>query len=269
MSKLSKDILGKIKKQNVVPKSKWHFHLLRGLIWSAVIFTLIFAALSSAIVIRHLWATDWELARSISESSIQSILGLLPYMWLIVIALIIFVGDRLFKKTRKGHRFSALNVLLASLILSLVLGTGFFATNADQPFENAIRKNFKPYEMWEIRKHKRLVAPDRGAIAGKVEEIDGEKITIRDFKDREWTVETDRTYFHDKRTPDVGDTVGIMGERLDESHFKAHRVKYWEHMGIQREELKRKIQEAEIEFDGEKLREFKVLRSDWEKSEFR
>jgi len=235
MSKLSKDILGKIKKGQIDLKPKWYFRLLRGAIWSAVIFVIIFAALSSAIVIRNLLATDWELARSISDSSIKSILALLPFIWITVIILLILAGDKLFRQTKRGYKYRTMSIILASVIVSLALGTGLFAADADQPFENAIRENFKPYQAWEMKKRQRLVRPNHGAIAGEVQEIKEGKIRIRDFQNREWTVETNKTRYHNERIPEVGDKVGIMGKKVDEESFKAERVKSWQNLQKEKE----------------------------------
>lgn len=227
MNHLSKDILEKIKKGQVELRPKWYFRALRTAIWSAVIFVSIFAALSSAIVIRHVLSTDWELARSISDNSIISTLSLLPYLWIGVITLLILASDLLFRNTNKGYRYRTTSVIMASVIISLAIGTGLFAADADQPFEAVIRKNIKPYEQWETKRQVKFVAPEKGGIAGEVESADKEIIRIRDFRGNSWDIDTKETKYTRGRLPEKGERIGVMGEKTQEGAFKAKRIRSW------------------------------------------
>ena len=224
MSKLSKDILAKIKKENVTPKSRWYFNALHTAIWTAVIVTIVLGSLGIAVAIRHLTLTDWELANQISSNP----LNFMPVLWFGIIALAIFIADQIFKKTRKGYKFKVSHVLIASILLSITLGSGFFMVEADQTFENTIRKTIKPYQQWEDKRAAKFVAPQQGVIAGEITHIDlGEEWRVVDFKGKLQAVDIREAQIEPNVDQSIGTKVIVKGKVYDE-RFKADYVKNFE-----------------------------------------
>lgn len=257
MSKLSKNILDQIKKKNVKPKSRYYFVALHAAIWMAVIVTIIFGSLGIAVAIRHLTLTDWELANQISSNPIS----FMPLLWFGIIALAIFVADQIFKRTKKGYRFKISHVVIASLLLSITLGSGLYMVEADQGFEGVIRDKIKPYQQWEERRAAKFVMPHLGVLAGEITEIEEDWMVV-DFSGKEWRVDISEARISPDFEPAVGEKVGMKGERLSKEEFQAHHIKEFEDAREQfrknverRERMKQVIRENIPEEETRKLRQ--------------
>jgi len=228
MNKLSSKILEHIKKQNVTPRSRWYFALIHTLLGTAILTSIMVGGIAVAIVIRDLALTDWELAREFAGNNTRSFLMVIPYLWLIFIGLTILLTDSLYKHTKKGHRIKLWHLVVISIVLSIVFGGLFFFTKADQPIEESLSKNFKPYAEWKIRRDQVFVAPEKGVIAGKIVEIDeNKKMRVVDFKEREWIIDGTEFRTREGKPYEVGERIGVIGEKTNHEHFKARRISSW------------------------------------------
>ncbi len=226
--KLSDKILEKIKKENVTPKPRWYFVLMHFLLGMAVFISMVVGSLAVAIVIRNFNLTDWELAHQITGGRIKSVVVVLPYLWLAFIGLVILIADRLFIHTKKGHRVKPWIIAMGTILGSIVLGTGFYYSKLDQPIENILREHVQIYKEWEIKKHEIFASPDHGVLAGKIIKIDPKnEWLIVDFKGKEWFINIQNAELKFKGEPELYMMVGIMGEKIDDSHFEAHHIRLW------------------------------------------
>lgn len=228
MNKLSSKILQKIKKEKVTPRPRWYFILMHTLLGTAILTSIIIGGIAVAIVIRHFTLTDWELARQFAGGHVRSFFLIIPYIWLIFIGLTIFLADLLFKHTKKGHRIELWKLVAASVALSIIFGSLFYFTKTDQPIEEGLRKNLRPYEQWENKRNQIFVAPEKGVLAGEIVRINqDEEWIVVDFKDKKWLVDISDAMMRGELTFEVGMRVGMIGEMIDQDHFKAKRIGPW------------------------------------------
>ena len=229
MDRLSEKIVGKIKEEKVKPKPRWHFMVMHLFLISTIVLSIIFGSMAFAVIIRKITLTDWELARLSAGGSIRPIIQLLPYLWFIFVILAIFIADRLFKKTKTGHRRKPWMILLGSVLLSMNFGYIFFITHFDQPFEKTFRNHLPYYQLMEEKQHGLFIAPEKGLLAGKIIEINTENNwMIIDFKRHEWLVDVSSAEFKTHFEPEIGLMVGIMGKTQKRGQFEATVVEIWE-----------------------------------------
>ncbi|MBN2307178.1 hypothetical protein JXD20_04285 [Candidatus Peregrinibacteria bacterium] len=228
MTKLSTKILEKIRKEKMIPKSRYYFILMHTLLGTAILSSVMIGGIAIAIVIRHLTLTDWELAHQFTGSHIRSALLIAPYIWLIFIGISILLADTLYKHTKKGYRLKLWQLIMTSVILSFVFGGTFYVTKADKPIEFSLSKKIPSYAEWKIKKAQIFVAPEKGVIAGEIIAIDeDEKMTIVDFKEKKWIIEKGEMRSRNEKPFEVGMQVGIIGETTNHEHFKAIRIAPW------------------------------------------
>lgn len=228
MNKLSSKILRKIKKDKVTPKSRQYFMLMHTLLGTAILTSIIIGSLAVAIVIRHFTVTDWELARQFAGGHVQSFFMLMPYIWIIFIGLTIFLADMLFKHTKKGYKIKPWKLVAGSIAISIILGGLFYIVKADKPIEEGLRQNLRPYEQWGNRKNQMFAAPEKGVLAGEIIRINQtEEWIIVDFKDKKWFVDISDAMMRGELSFEVGMRVGMIGEMIDQDHFKAERIGPW------------------------------------------
>ena len=244
MTKFSSKILDKIKQEKVTPRPRWYFILIHTLLGTAILCSIIIGGIAVAIFIRHLALTDWEIARQYAGGHMQSLILVIPYIWLIFIGFTLLLADSLYKHTKKGHRLRLWQLIGLSIGLSVIFGCLFYFTKADQPIEFSLSQNVPGYAEWKIRRDQVFVAPEKGIIAGEIVEIDENgKITVVDFKKQKWIIDKSEIKTANDNEPlEIGERVGVIGkwilerpEVIDETtgfrYFKAIKINPWQRDG--------------------------------------
>ena len=230
MNKISQSIIDKIKKSGLKPKPKWQFVLWHVLLWVVFVLSIILGSLAFAMILGVLFSTQWGLIGQIGGGPIRGLFLVLPYIWLAALALILFVANILFKRTKHGYRIKPVYVVIASILISLCIGVGLYAGKAHDVVERSVRENIKPYAAMQERREKMLVAPEKGIIAGKIVEIKSDTIFILNaVTDDLWSINIRK----DARTIPlkVGLPVVVVGEQTGENEFLAKGIRPWERMG--------------------------------------
>ncbi|MDH5596635.1 MAG: hypothetical protein OEY44_00905 [Candidatus Peregrinibacteria bacterium] len=241
MDKLKAKIMEKIRKEDMTPRPRWHFALRHILLGTAILSTILIGSLAVAIVIRQLTLTDWELIRHLTGSHIKSAFAVMPYIWILFIGITLLAADRLLFYTKKGHRVKPSVIALATVALSLTLGTLAYGIGADEPVENTLRTHLLPYKQWEVRRQAALVKEDRGLIAGEIQAVTPQKeITIRDFRGREWKVDLSHSDF----SPEIGMQIGMIGRVQDKEHFEYENIRQ-----LKRDFSRRRTRQSRFHFN--------------------
>lgn len=229
MDSLSTKIIERIRKENVTPKPRWYFVLVQAALGLAFLVSIILGSLGVAIVIRHFSVTDWEMAHRFAGSHIRTFFLILPYLWLIIIGLLILLSELLLKHSKKGYRVSSWKFVVLSMGISVVFGGIFFFSEADQPIEAGLRNNFVPYAMWENQQNEMFVAPEHGVLAGRIINIRVPKKewVVVDLRNDEWLVDIQNAILNEQFRAKIGIPVGMTGQVTSDDHFKADRIVIW------------------------------------------
>ena len=228
MSKFSNKIIDSIKKKEINPKPKWYFIIFNISLWTLVILATILGSMAFAIIIRHFTLTDWQLARHASRGPISSFLLVLPYIWFLLIGIIIVISEKLFIHTKKGYKIKPKYIALGSIGISLLGGIFLFITHVDVPFERGLRDHIPSYQSHMESRDRRFVSPDNGVLVGRITNINFKKsIIIIDFKESKWVVDISDANIRSDFNLTIGTVVGILGEKIDDSHFDADHIKPW------------------------------------------
>lgn len=226
MSSLSKKILNKIHKEHIKPKPRWYFVLMHTLLWASVVATVLLGSLSVAIVLRHLLETDWMIVHRVISGKLGGFLVMLPYLWFLFIALVIFFANKLFIHTKSGYKFKPSVVVAVSVLISIIFGGLFYLTQSDTGFEQGLRRHMVPYARWGQFRERIFVAPHKGVLVGTVAEINSEvMIIIVDFRDDAWTVDISEATKAPEVKITVNERMGFLGEQTDVFTFKASEIR--------------------------------------------
>lgn len=228
MTSLSSKIIERIKQEKMTPKPRWHFMLIKGSLAAAFIISIILGSLGVAIVIRHFALTDWEMAHQFSGSHIRSFFLILPYLWLIIIGLIILLAELVLKHTKTGYRVSSWKFVTLSIALSIFFGGACYFMEIDEPIELGLRSNFGPYAQVREWENEIFVSPERGVLAGRILAIKSNNAwQVVDLRNEEWLVDISEAVMKGKFPVQVGLPVGLIGRMTSLNHFKADRVGPW------------------------------------------
>lgn len=224
MSKLTKHILTEIQTRDLHPIPRRQFIFWHILAWTAVTLCIIFGAISFGIVLTDLLGTEWEFATRAAGGSAEAILLALPYIWLVLLTLTLFLVRLTFRRTRRGYRYSSILILAASVLLSVLLGTAAYATGLSTKFENFIYHHFSPYRSFRQHLEKRWNAPDRGALLGLPEYLDGRTLTLTDLSGQTWLVDLTDLPAADIAHIDYSQPLAVLGTSTGSGTFHAEHL---------------------------------------------
>jgi len=235
MKDLSQETIEKIKKEHIQPKAKWKFLAKNLLIWSTLLFCMLFGALSFSLVYYLLIGLDWDVIGIGNHLPARAFLGLIPNFWLLMLAISLLVVFFLYRHTKKGYKFGVLPVTLLILLLFLFLGFAAHLLRADRDPDDIFSKNFPGYMHLANNKEKQWSQPEAGLLGGEIIKVEEDNFELEDFQGEDWHV------YYDKETlvkPSVEleetNLVKVIGEKKDDSEFHAREIRPWEGKGMMR-----------------------------------
>ncbi len=124
---VTKKVLDAIEDFKMKPKPKWHFVVQDAVVWSLGIMTTFFGAITVSVSLFALTIAPARFYLATHESIVKFWFEFIPVLWLVLFIAFIFATDYLLRKTKRGYKYSFIILTLASIFLSVLLGTvGFF-----------------------------------------------------------------------------------------------------------------------------------------------
>lgn len=224
---LSKNIIDKIKKDHIVPYAKWKVNWKSYLFWTLLTFLILLSAIFLSLAYLSIIDFDFDLMR---QMKLGRYFGLLmvsaPYLWASMLALTLFLGFQVFRKTEKGYRYSVL--FMAGIIFLAVsaLGVAAHMGHVNKKFGEAFANGPRSLRGLAPLGEQKFFRPEEGIIAGEIVEKNSSSLVIETLGNGEWEISYDEnTRIGKPQHLEVGQAVIIVGEKTGEQKFKAFGVK--------------------------------------------
>lgn len=228
MADISKDILQKIKKDEVRPYPKQYFLLKRSVIWTVFVLSILLGSIASAVAIFQLRYAEWDLYKHLSHSLVEFALLVIPFFWLIFLLGFTGFAFYYFRRTEQGYRYAAVWIILSSIVLSIIGGGILYATGLSERLETAFQHNVPFYRELQERKQRVWMSPGQGLLAGKIVKIISEqKIQIEDLQGNIWVIDIGDTIWKGRLRPAKNLKIKILGKMKGESQFVANEIRPW------------------------------------------
>ncbi len=227
MEDLSKNILKTINSEKITPVPKWHFLLKNYVIWGLFFICAVIGGIAFSIILLQLSDMDWNIARRMHPNSGGWLIPLIPYFWIAILALFTGIAYHNFRHTNKGYKSSVFLILGASVLVSVTAGSIVFATGISRRVE--MFGNTIPYFREIHSPRMRLwMQESKGLMAGTIEELLPNEMRLRNLQDRLWNVDIKEAKLIDIPELQLQQRVGILGEKIDNTHFKAREIRPWQ-----------------------------------------
>jgi len=217
---LSKKILEKIEKEKIIPKPRYSFLVKNYLVWAGAGLAIFLGLQSVAIIIYLIKSQDWDIYNSVSNKGEFLILSI-PYFWVISLVLFIFITYYNVKHTKSGYKYKFSTILLGYFILTLVLGAGAYTAGLGENLENIFTKKIPFYEKMMHHRFKMWENPQDGRLIGKIVDVQGNKLIIKDFNRKKWIVDTSSTTLPNFIEFRKNMMIKMFGKELKKGEFKA------------------------------------------------
>lgn len=229
MTKLSEKILAEIEKERIAPIPRWHFLVKNYVFWTLFAIAVILGSLSFSVIVDLSGCNDLDLISHREGNIFLKTVMLLPYFWILslgIFALIAFIN---WKHTRKGYCLRRRWIFLASIMLSIFLGSAFYALGWGRVIDEMMAETIPSYD---FSKHNARSAiwqqPETGFLMGKIVEIDDEQreLMIRDEKDNLWNIDEEAARWVAKDFKEKGKVIKIIGSKTGEREFRAKEIRH-------------------------------------------
>jgi len=215
---IGQKIIEKIKEAHIKPKPRWEFLLKNYVVWAIFAIAIFIGSLATGVMIFMIKHAEWE-NHPLEEGFFQQVLINLPFFWLIILIIFIVIAFYNLKHTKKGYKYNPLFIVLASIIISIIIGSIFYATGGGEKLEDTFFRRFPFYQNMMRPQGRLLINPEAGRIAGVVVEVNQEYITIKDFRGGLWKIVTTTDQFI------VGQRVRVFGKMMQPKQFEADIMK--------------------------------------------
>jgi hypothetical protein len=227
MKDLSRSIIEAIKKEKIIPVPKWHFLLKNYVIWSLFFISAILGGIAFSIILLQLSDIDWDIARRVHPNTGEWLIAITPYFWIIILILFVGIAYHNFRHTEKGYKSGTFLILGTSVLVSLIAGSIVFATGISRHIET-FGNNIPRFREMHSPRMRLWMQENKGLMAGVVKEIFQEEILLRSLQDKIWNVDIRDAKLIDIPVLEVNQKIGVLGERIDNMHFKANEIRPWQ-----------------------------------------
>ncbi|MEM9336486.1 MAG: hypothetical protein AAGA35_01350 [Patescibacteria group bacterium] len=228
-SALTNSVMDKINEEQIKPTPWVVFfcaQCLMRMLWAV---SIVVGALAVAISVFSILHTRYAFYEATHENSFTFIVSALPYLWVVVLFLMVVAAYYNFKNSGRGYRYSLSTIVVSSLALSVFGGLGLQAAGLGGLIDNKIGDMMPYYSSQENRELALWQQPEEGRLVGQVHGLQGDNI-IRfiDITGSEWKLQIADLYDQDIFTLKTGNQVrvlGLLGE--EERTFHACGVFPW------------------------------------------
>ncbi len=228
MKDISKEVLEKIKSEQVRPLPRWHFVFRRSFLFGLFVLSILIGGLASSVVIFQLTHAEWDLYRHLRHSLFEFTVLVIPYFWLGFMLCFALFTSLFFRRTGKGYRYRSSALVLLSMAVSLALGVVLYWGGLSWRFEGIFQAHVPFYQRIQMCRMRICVCPEHGLLAGEIVGISGQgEFRLRDFKGKMWHVQARQAVWRGGMKPGKGAIVKIIGKMNGKDRFMAKEIRPW------------------------------------------
>lgn len=227
MMDISKETLQKMKRESISPKPRWYFLTKNYFFWLMFALTTILGGFAFGMIMFFTGDLDWDIYHYLGISLSRAILMSLPYLWIAFMLFFLFITYYNFIHTRTGYRYQFILVFFISLLLSALLGLGFYQYGWTETVDRQLRTRIPGYGQLVHSKEKQWMHPERGLLTGTIEVIilENNLLLLKDTFDKEWKIDISQVRVKGMLPLTRNLRIRILGQQVSKDTFKATEIR--------------------------------------------
>jgi hypothetical protein len=229
METFSEKIIGRIEKEKLAPKARWRFLLKDYALWSLVVASALVGAFAVMMLLVMTHVEDWDVVPYLHRTTIGHALVSVSYLWIAVLAVLFVIVRLNFSYTRRGYRYPTYWIVVGSVVMSLLAGSGLYYGGAGAGWDDYLANKVPLYDRVVYTKNDIWIYPELGLLGGNIEAFqDGKSFTMTDLKGDSWQVKLAAdTVWENGQLEATGTKVKLIGIKDGEGMFSAKLVRAW------------------------------------------
>ena len=218
------NILDKIKNEDIKPISKSYFSWKNRWFWFVLIITIIVIWITFSFFVN-----DFKELLSFWAKRGNSIFFLPNIFWLVVMAILIFIWIKEFRKTKYGYKTSLTILILYITIVSSVIWLVFIYS----PHSRTIHRNLVealPFLSKYIYNESAWNQPKEGRLIWTIKEINKDNIILTSIDWTDWTIDTKSAFYWKYVVLKVWEKIRVLWVLSQENTFEA--TKFMPYFGM-------------------------------------
>ena len=217
MKDLIKETIEKIKDRGIAPEPRWKYLVRKYGMWAIFGVIILLGASSFSIAFNLLSQLDWDLYRFAHQGAVLYSLSLLPYFWIVIIAILLALAFFDLRKTETGYKYGWLKMSLALIGGIIAIGFIFFLIGLGGKFNEFLIKDIPYYgQHMMMTKESQWSKPNSGLLSGTLTAISDDKLEINDLNGQKWNIVLDeKTLIRPAVNMAKGEIIKIIGLKKD------------------------------------------------------
>lgn len=228
-NKLTSSVLQKIKREHIVPHSRWYFVMRTTLLMGGGIFFFVLGALASAIIFHFLnYSESFEFLWHSPQMFLRILWFGLPLLWLLLLIGFGILALHLSRQTKKAYKVSLLIWTLIVFVPQIVAGFFLEQSRIGERADELFSHHVGMYESFRERRDRLWRGDEKKFLAGTITRIQDEEIfLLDDLRQREWRVDYSESEFLFPNILEEGRVVKMIGKKQEGFRFKADHIGLW------------------------------------------
>jgi len=248
-SSLKNTLLERIEQENYQPRSRWFFRSRECVIWFLWLITVIVGAAAFAVSFFVMTHYQYALYEATHANFLTFIISALPYIWLIVFAIMTFLAVYNLRHTKRGYRYSVPTVLMSSILVSFAAGSTLHFFGLSYAIDSYLGEQTRMYQSQDEIDVALWQRPAEGRLLGREVYSTAEPTRLIIFADEantRWQMDVSELMPEDIELLQKNKPVRVLGmvTKADYNQFHACGVFPWTHQkDMTRQDLSKNRQE--------------------------
>lgn len=216
------NVLQKIKDEKITPKPKWQFLLKNSLLWILGILSLILGAVATSLIFYMIFGEEMVFYHG-GHNIFEALFFLIPFFWIICLAIFAVSVFYYIKHTKKGYKYSARTIIFSIFVISVIFGGALSVLGVDQIIDDVLGEKAPMYDRVINPRMDYWSNPSSGRLTGIVVSEE-QPITyyLIDRNGESWVTQVNKK--EEGRKIIVGHPVRLIGEKVGDHSFVIEKV---------------------------------------------
>lgn len=229
--KFNKNLLERIKKENIKQIPKYTFVFKNFIMWFFLIISIMLWALSLSISFDYLINADWYLFRRIWLFNVLAIF--LPLFWLLFLIFSSLLSYYNYRHTDRGYKLSLWKVFILNIVSSFVLAIILYFTWANTYIESKLEEYIPKYRSVLVDdKISRMIKvwqnEEQWLLIWEILEVWKNILILKDSNGKNWNITINNisnTDIKNRVTISIWEKVKIIWEKKEYDQFEAIEIR--------------------------------------------